>query len=199
MLGRTRILVGLAALVPLGASRAAAEQAPLPGSGTASSARIPSRLNLRIGGASSDHIGRPIICVDVRIVSELALESCGSGAELLHHEEGRQLAHVRATWALLHGALPGGGGRLRAGLGLAELQIGDDRPGLQLGALDDDRTAVAGPEAVAQAQYLAPLGRGIEAVASVTTGVAYFAHARELGEPQHPVQPFVSVEVGLGW
>ena len=44
-----------------------------------------------------------------------------------------------------------------------------------------------------------PLGRGLEALATATLGTAWFAHARELVAPQRTLQPFASIEVGVGW
>ena len=35
--------------------------------------------------------------------------------------------------------------------------------------------------------------------AVATVGTAYFSHARELISPQRTLQPFVSIEVGVGW
>ncbi|MEZ4368693.1 MAG: hypothetical protein R2939_20820 [Kofleriaceae bacterium] len=185
------------ALLVVTTSTAAAEPAPPP---TLTVGAAIQRVNLRLGGASTDHVDRPVVCVDVRVWAGFGIESCGTGAELLHHDEGRQMAHLRATAALVHGRVPGGVGRLRVGAGIAELQVGADVPGLVFGApTDAARAAVAGPEAVVQGQYLVPLRGGVEAIASVTVGAAYFAHAHELGEPQERLQPLVSVEVGLGW
>lgn len=160
---------------------------------------IATRVSLRVGGATSDDLGLPVVCVDVRLVAGLGVESCGTGAELWQHDDARQMAHLRATWQAHEGGLPGGRGRLRGGLGLAELQIGADTPGLEFGTPAGDRTAVAGPEAVVQGVYVVPLGRGFEGLATATVGAAYFAHARDLAAPQRELQPFVSIELGLGW
>jgi hypothetical protein len=158
------------------------------------------RINLRIGSATTDRNGRPTLCADVRVVGRLAVEACGTGQALLHNEPGREMAHFRATWTLVQRATDRGTGKLRAGAGFAELQVGVDRPGFDFGSPDPDaRGAVAGPEALVQGQWLVPLARGIEAVASLTAGAAAFAGAGELAEPQRTVQPFVSLELGLGW
>jgi hypothetical protein len=110
------------------------------------------------------------------------------------------MAHFRGTWTLLTKHTGRGTGKLRAGAGFAELQVGVDHPGFHFGDPDQiDRGSVAGPEAVVQGQWLLPLARGVEMVASLTAGAAAFAKARELVTPQHPVQPFVSLELGLGW
>jgi hypothetical protein len=194
---RARPTFVTALLLGAGAAAARADEAAAPRA--APRADVPTRISLRIGGASSDDIGLPVVCVDVRLVAGLGVESCGTGAELWQHEDGRQMAHLRATWLLHEGALLGGRGRVRPGVGLAELQVGADTPGLDFGAPGGDRVAVAGPEAALQGQYVLPLGRGLEALATATLGAAYVAHARELIAPQRTVQPFVSVELGVGW
>jgi len=158
------------------------------------------RLNLRLGGATTDDTGRPTICLDVRVWSGLDLESCGTGSELIHNEPGREMAHFRATWTFLERATARGTGKLRAGGGFAELQVGVDNLGFDFGDPDPTtRGSVAGPEAVVQGQWLVPLGVGIEAVIAATAGVAAFAEADQLVIPQATVQPFVSFEVGVGW
>ena len=176
----------------------AAEEATEPG--TRSGAPTPNRINMRIGGATTDDTGRPTICLDVRIVAAFGIESCGTGQAIIHNEAGREMAHFRGTWTFLEKVTPRGVGKLRAGGGFAELQVGVDHPGFKFGEPDRvDRGSVAGPEAVVQAQWLVPLASGLEAVASVTGGVAYFAEAEKLIIPQDNLQPFVSFELGLGW
>ncbi len=191
---KAALSIGVVGLLAAPASAEVATGAPAP-----ATADIATRINIRIGGATSDDLGLPVVCVDVRIVAGLGVESCGTGAELWQHDDARQMAHLRATWQAHEGGVPGGRGRLRAGLGLAELQVGADTPGLDFGAPNPDRTAVAGPEAVVQGVYVVSLGRGLEGLATATLGAAYFAHAHELAAPQRELQPFVSIELGLGW
>jgi hypothetical protein len=176
-----------------------ADEAMEPGTSTGV-APTPNRINLRIGNATSDSTTRPVICVDVRIWSGLGVESCGTGQGVIHDEPGHELAHFRATWSVFERATNKGTGRLRGGVGFAELQVGVDHPGFKFGQPDSvDRGSVAGPEAAVQAQWLVPLGKGIEAIASFTAGVAMFANADKLIVPQSNVQPFVSGEIGVGW
>jgi hypothetical protein len=119
---------------------------------------------------------------------------------VIHDEAGTELAHFRATYTLATHTTASGTGRLRGGLGWAELQVGVDHPGFHFGQPDSvERGSVAGPEGSLQAQYLVPLGKGIEAIASLTAGVAVFADADKLIAPQSNVQPFVSGEIGFGW
>ena len=158
------------------------------------------RLNMRFGGSTSDDTGRPTICLDVRIVGGFNLESCGTGQAIIHNEPGREMAHFRGTWTFLKKQTSRGVGLLRVGGGFAELQVGQDHPGFNFGEPDAvDKGSVAGPEAVVQAQWMVPLGVGIEAVTSLTAGVAFFAEADKLVIPQKELQPFVSFEIGVGW
>jgi hypothetical protein len=185
--------------VALAAVPACAEESAEPGAGGGANPST-NRINLRIGGASSDSNGRPTICLDVRIVAGFAVESCGTGQAIIHNEAGREMAHFRGTWTLLTRHTGRGTGKLRAGAGFAELQVGVDHPCFSFGSPDRiDRGSVAGPEAVVQGQWLIPLGRGVEAIASLTAGAAAFAKAGELIVPQRTVQPFVALELGLGW
>ena len=160
----------------------------------------PNRLNLRLGGASTDSTGRPTLCLDVAIIAKLGIEGCGTGQGVIHDEPGTEMAHFRATWSVLEHVTARGVGRLRAGLGFAELQVGVDHPGFSFGEPDSiDRGSVAGPEAAVQGQWLVPLRGGFEAIASFTAGIAAFANADKLVEPKRNVQPFASVELGIGW
>jgi hypothetical protein len=167
---------------------------------THAGAPTPNRVNLRLGNATSDSTGRPVICLDVRIWAGLGVESCGTGQGIIHDQAGSELAHFRATWSVYERATSSGTGRLRGGIGFAELQVGVDHPGFHFGEPNPvERGSVAGPEASVQGQWLVPLGKGVEAVASVTAGLALFANADKLVTPQSNVQPFASFELGLGW
>jgi len=189
---RTALLSSL-----LVSSVALADEAIEPGQSTATP--TPNRINLRLGSATSDSTGVPVICLDVRVYWKLGVESCGTGQGVLHDNEGSELAHFRATFSLLEKGTTSGTGRLRGGIGWAELQVGVDRAGFRFNEPDIERGSVAGPEAVVQGQWMVPLAKGVEAVASATVGVAAFANADKLVTPQSNVQPFASFEIGLGW
>lgn len=189
------VALGLAVGSPI----AIADEAFEPGTRSAGGPAV-NRINMRVGAATSDSTGRPTICLDVRVWSGLGVESCGTGQGVIHDEPGTELAHFRGTWSLLSTTTSSGTGRLRGGLGWAELQVGVDHPGFHFGSPDQiDRGSVAGPEATLQGQWMVPLGAGVEAIASFTAGVAVFASADELVVPKDNVQPFASVEIGVGW
>ncbi len=179
-------------------ARAEAESAA-PGAGAAA-APVTNRVNLRIGGSTTDDTGNPTICVDVAIAGGFGVETCGTGQAIIHDDVGREMAHFRATYTFFDRATRRGTGKLRAGLGFAELQVGVDHPGFSFGEPDRvDRGSAAGPEAALQGQWLVPLAGGVEAVASFTAGVAAFAGADQLIEPQSTLQPFAAIEIGIGF
>lgn len=195
----TRSVRGFAIALVLLAGTARADESLEPGTGD-HSGPTSNRINLRLGRATSDSTGSPTICVDVRVWGGLGVETCGTGQGIIHDEPGHELAHFRATWSFFERATRSGTGKLRGGLGFAELQVGVDRPGFKFGEPDRvDRGSVAGPEAALQGQWLVPLGKGVEAVASFTAGLAVFANADKLITPQDNVQPFASFELGVGW
>ncbi len=164
-----------------------------------SAAEVPHRLHVRAGAASTDSTGRPTICLDVRVVAGLAVEGCGTGQGVIHDEPGEEMAHFRATYAILDRALGRGVLRARGGLGFAEMQIGVDHPGFRFGDPDRERGSVAGPEASVSAQWLAPLHFGVDFVLTATAGLAYFAGAAQLAPSKSELQGFGSVEAGIGW
>ncbi len=178
-------------------------QAPTPtddgAAGEVAATPVANRLNLRLGSATSDSTGRPTICLDVAIVAGFGVESCGTGQGVIHNETGTELAHFRATYSLFEKATPSGTGRLRGGIGWAELQVGVDHAGFRFDTPDVERGSVAGPEAALQGQWLVPLAKGVEAIASFTAGAAVFANADQLVIPKSNVQAFGSFEIGIGW
>ena len=172
-----------------------------PGSGSGSGdGTTDNRINIRVGTASSDSTNRPTICLDVRIIRGFGAESCGTGQGVIHDQPGTELAHFRGTFSFFSRRTSTGTARLRGGIGWAELQVGVDHPGFHFGSPDPtERGSVAGPDGSVQAQYLVPIGKGVEAIASLTAGVAVFAKADQLIVPQSNVQPYVSGEIGFGW
>lgn len=157
------------------------------------------RVNLRVGGSTGDANGRPSVCAEVAITWGLSVEGCGTGSGILHSDDGGEMAHFRVNKTVWTATVGRGQFRAAGGLGFAELEVGEDRPGFDFGTPDGDRTSVAGAEVAVSARYLAPLGRGFEFIANGSLGLAWFDGARDLVEPQSRAQPFASVEVGVGW
>ncbi len=195
---RARGLVAvIATLVASGGARA--DDDGEPGGGHRDRDRARNHLNLRIGGASTDGNGRPVICGEVHALARLSFEGCGTGADFLHHASGAEMAHFRALWQLHRWSTGRSTIAARAGAGFAELQLGPDDAGFQFGGPGVAQNAVAGPEGSASVQLLVPMGRGIETIASATAGLAWFAGADRLVAPRDHLQPFASVEIGIGW
>jgi hypothetical protein len=165
----------------------------------ARAARTENRINLRVGAASTDTTGMPVICMEVRAVALLAVEGCGTGSGFLHSRSGREMAHFRAKWQALGRVVGGGKLRLHGGLGFAELQLDADQPGFDFGAPQGSRIETAGPEGSLSLSWLRPMRAGWELVANATGGMAWLPHADELAAPQARAQPFVSLEIGVGW
>lgn len=174
---------------------------PIDGGGEVTQApHAPYRVNLRVGTASTDRNGAPTVCAEVRVWADLHVESCGTGADLWHDNDGTEMMHVRGSWEVLDHTTRRGRGGLRLGAGFAELSVGDDQLGLQFGDPDlADPISVAGPELSVSAQWTFPLGKGVDAVGTFTGGAGYFAGARKLVLPRDEVQPFASFDLGVGW
>lgn len=203
MLGLGMLLLAAAptAAQPTGAPppTVAPHAAPVDGGPPADApAPISHRINLRAGLASSDTVGRPAICLEVVAIWQVSVEGCGTGSGILHDDVGRQIAHFRANIPITTTTRWGGRFALRGGLGFAELEIGDDKPGFDFGEADTP-ASVAGPDAGLSVQWLRPVGAGIELVANASGGVAWFAGAEDLVVPQRELQPYVAFELGVGW
>lgn len=160
--------------------------------------RTENRVNARVGVASSDGNGRPVICLEVRAVARLSVEGCGTGSGFLHHAPGAELAHFRAKWAVHRRVVKRGVGQLQLGLGMAELQLGPDEPGFVVRPESGGIEAV-GPEVSLAVQWLRPMGGGWELMVNAGAGVAWVPGAGSLSEARDAVQPFLAFEVGAGW
>lgn len=159
----------------------------------------PYRINLRIGGASTDRNGMPTVCGEARLWGGLAVEGCGTGAQAWHDEDGAEMMHLRSTFEVVRRPLGGGRLGLRAGVGFAELSVAADQVGFQFGDPDATGASAAGPEASISAQWTRGLAGAVDAVATFTVGSAYIDGAPALVLPREQLQPFASFEVGVGW
>lgn len=174
---------------------------PVDGGGASSSDHPPvvNRFNLRVGAATTDTNGHPTICLDINVFRGFGVESCGTGAQLLHNDPGYEMAHFRINYSIAEGNVWKGTGHVRGGLGFAEMQVGIDHPGFHFGSPDADKGSVAGPEASLSGQLLLPMYKGLDFVMTGTAGLALFDHADQLVVTKSNLQSFVSVEAGIGW
>ncbi|CAN5735222.1 hypothetical protein BH11MYX3_BH11MYX3_23270 [soil metagenome] len=157
------------------------------------------RLNFRVGFASSDLNGKPTLCLDVNVVFGFGVETCGTGAQVIHNDPGQEMSHYRINYTVLERSLWKGTLHARGGLGFSEMQVGKDNPGFIFGTPDADRGSVSGPEAAVSAQWLLPMYKGLDFVVTGTAGLAYFAHAEQLATTKSDLQSFASIEAGIGW
>lgn len=175
-----------------------------PPTGAAVRARRPAAaavVEVRLGaydpGAPGAH---PTICVEARPIPRIGFEACGNGAGFLHADPVPEVAHFRTKVTL--GRRPAMGGHLRwgVGLGVAELQVGADAPGLRFGAADPEGIETAGPEVSLDASWAG--GRREQGAAlqvSATAGLAWLKGAPSLDPPSSALQPYGLVTVGVGW
>ena len=157
-------------------------------------------INMRVGGSSASDNARPVLCMEIAPFFGLSIEACGTGSGFLHRDPASEIAHFRAKYSFAQWHTSNGSIQLQAGVGFAELQVGEDSPGFQFGAPDNDGSVeTAGPEASFSAQWLYPLYVGLELVADVNIGAAWFEHAPRLVRPQERFAPFCEFSAGLGW
>ena len=153
--------------------------------------------NLRVGAATAS--SRPEICLEMSPTSWLGLEACGTGKGLWHNAPGSEVARFRghATLASWHSRL--GYIQPRVGLGLAELQVGDDDLGFDLFGTGPLGTETAGPEVSLSMRTLTPLKGGFELVTQVEVSAAYFRYAPALIRPRSALHRAASVSFGFGF
>ncbi|HZI09724.1 MAG TPA: hypothetical protein VE153_04975 [Myxococcus sp.] len=156
--------------------------------------------NLRVGGSTANGNGRPELCLELSPVAFLSLEGCGTGSGFLHGDPEPEVAHFRAKLRLLSLEVREWG-TLQPFLaaGLAEAQVGEDDPGLQLGGTDARRVSTAGPEVGLGLRFLRPLASGFELVGDFNLGMAWLPHAPELVKPGDTLLPSASLSFGVGF
>jgi hypothetical protein len=109
------------------------------------------------------------------------------------------MSHYRAKLRLASLALGGGALQGLAGLGFAELQVGEDAAGFYFGTAGPRGTETAGPEGVAALRFLRPVGLGFELVAEASLALAWFAAGPALSVPTGPLQPAAALTLGLAF
>lgn len=167
--------------------------------GVSSQASAPDRNygNLRVGAATAS--SRPEICLELSPTASIGLEACGTGKGIWHNDPGDQVARFRghATLASWHSRL--GYIQPRIGLGLAELQVGEDELGFDLSGTGPRGTETAGPEVSVSMRTLTPLKGGFELVTLIELSAAYFHHAPALIRPRRTLHRAASVSFGFGF
>jgi hypothetical protein len=156
-------------------------------------------LNLRLGVSTATQNGRPEMCLEVSPLERLSIEGCGTGSGFLHSDPRPELGHFRAKLGL--GGWRAGPAHLmaHAGLGFAELQVGEDGPGFQFTGVGPNGVETAGPEATVSLRALLPIKVGVELVGELAVGSAYLPHAPELIRPAAVWLPFAGFSLGVGF
>lgn len=159
-------------------------------------------LELRLGVDRVTELRHPFLCAELAPLPFLAVEGCGTGSGVLHHDDAPDMAHFRARGRLLEVARGRATANLAPGVGFAEVQRTADEPGFRFGeARDPDPVEGAGPEASLGVQgrfAVDPAGRTYVS-ADVTAGAAVVPSAPAVLGHGGPVVPFASITVGYGF
>jgi hypothetical protein len=155
--------------------------------------------NLRIGGSTGNGNGRPELCAEVSPLAMVAVEACGTGAGILHHDLAPEMAHFRGHLRIWTFRTEQAVFEPRLGAGFAEMQVGADDAGFKFGSSGPRRIETAGPEAAASLRVLVPVGQGVELVGNLNVGAAYLHYAPQLVIPQERLQPFAGAGIGVGF
>ena len=155
-------------------------------------------VTFRIGAAATD-ADTPYLCVELVPFGLVGVEGCGTGAGFLSRAVDHDIAHFRAkarvgTWHTAIGWLTP---QLFAGF--AELELGEDAPGLDFGGTGPGGNETAGAEAGASARWSERLADGFELLLELEVGVMFFPAAPELLLPQPSWQPILNLTAGVGW
>jgi hypothetical protein len=156
-------------------------------------------INARVGASSVNENGKPEVCVEAAPISFLSVEACGTGAQVWHDDAAPEMAHFRLKGRFL--SLPFSRFWLQsfAGLGFAELSVGNDDPGFAFRGPSEALTSTAGGELSLSTRALVPLGRGFDLLSDLTLGAAYLPHANDLILARSRFQPSVSFSLGVGF
>lgn len=153
--------------------------------------------NFRLGATTSTE--RSEMCLEVSPHARFGIQACGTGATWFHNDSAPQFMHIRASFRVLSMRTPIGYLQPRVGLGIAELQVGEDSAGLYFTSTGPDGVETSGPEAAVGLRLLTPIWRGFELVTDVDAFGAYLPHAPELKVRQDKFQPGLNLSVGFGF
>lgn len=153
--------------------------------------------NFRIGGTTSTR--RAEMCLEVSPHRLVSAEACGSGATWFHHDASPQVMHLRAFLRLASERGSLGSIEPRLGLGVAELQVGEDRGGLYFTGTGPDGVETAGPELTASARLLVPVAGGFELLGHLDAAAAWLPHAPKLRTPESAALLSLALTIGFGF
>ncbi|RYZ43618.1 MAG: hypothetical protein EOO71_02650 [Myxococcaceae bacterium] len=154
-------------------------------------------MNLRLGASSGSK--RLEMCLELSPLEVFSLEACGTGSEILHHENSPEMAHFRAKYTLTQWKTELGWLQPRFGLGFTELQVGADDAGFKFLGVGPRGVETAGPEASLGLRGIYPLGSYFDVVGELSFSMAWLKHAPQLIIPQSAFQPALSFTLGAGF
>jgi len=153
--------------------------------------------NLRIGPSTS--LLHPQICAEVAPLDLVSIEACGTGSGFLHNDPAAEIAHFRGKVRLGAAHIDNVQVEPWLAAGFAELQVGEDGPGFDFFGTGQTGVETAGPDVGASVRALLPIGLGVELLGELGVGLAYFAFAPALLDPQAAFQPSASATFGVGF
>lgn len=155
------------------------------------------RLGADVGG-SEDPAPRPTICAELRPLSRLGLEACGSGAGTLNQSTAPGIMHLRARVETLRLDRQALQGVLVVGAGVAEVQRTLDEGGLRFGQAEEGAVEAAGGEGSLSAQGRWWVHERTFVVVDANVGAAWIPGAPEAVGTRTPLVPFTGLTVGMG-
>jgi len=156
-------------------------------------------VNMRVGANSSNRNSHPELCLEASLLSFLTVETCGTGAGILHTDPAPSSVHFRTKFKALQWNFEEWDLSLFGGLGFAEFQIGEDAPGFIFSGVGKDRVETAGPEVSAHLRTLIPVYKGFELLTEFSISGAYVPYAPDLISPLSSFQPAFSLTLGAGF
>lgn len=154
---------------------------------------------LRMGASTGNLSGQPEVCGEIAPVAFVSVVACGTGSGLWTASPGREISHYRVDVHLPSTRVAGVFLKPLVGAGFSEMQLAADDAGFRFTSTGARGLETAGPSVAGTLRGALPLGAGFEGLADLTLGVAYFAEAPRLLQPQQALQPFLSVGVGAGF
>ncbi len=155
--------------------------------------------NLRVGATAEGYGGRAEICGEVSPIAPLSFEACGDGSQLMHTASAAAMMHVMAKLRLASWRMRAGWLEPRIGLGIAELEQGEDELGFNFRSAGLRGESTTGPEGTVALRALLPAWRQWEAVLELRASLAWLPHAPELARPMSRAQPSVGFSAGIGF
>lgn len=153
-------------------------------------------------GGVSTHSGgaNPMICAEVAPLRNFDVEACGTGGGFLYPEAGEEMMHIRAEGQIPLYERARADVWLQPGLGMAEIQKGEDEPGFRFGpASAPDQHDAAGFEASTALKGRWWLGNWVFLVGELAAGAAYIQAAPVVLEQDSSIVPFVNGTIGVGF